>query len=154
MAAQKIKVDGISVFAKVQKPDDKYGKYVVNLVVDEVTAAKLSSTGLQPSKDRSGNDKSFDGYPGKVYKFSTKEKPMVVDSKGNEVDCLIGNGSKIRCYGAVSTYTNSYGTFTSAFLNTVQIIDLVEYQSNRVDIVEDGFVAGAVKDMDLGEEEI
>lgn len=144
----KIKVDGLAFYASVQRPNQHSGAYSVDLVVDEVTSTILKEAGLKPAKTEDGTAVKHGDLAGDVFRFKRKtttkdgrvmDPPGVVDSKGNPVSEIIGNGSKVRLYGSAYEYTFKQKKGISGGLNTLQVIDLVPY--NSVDIIEDGYVA-------------
>lgn len=139
---RKVKVDGISYYASVQKPNKMSEKYEISLVVDDNVAQDLINAGLQPAKNQDGTLKSMLEHPGKkVFKFKSKMKVKVVDSVGTPVDCLVGNGSKVRVYGTISEWTFNSKKGISGYLNTVQVIELVEFSEDGIDKVDGGFVS-------------
>lgn len=150
----KFKVDGIAMYAAVQHPSRHTGNYSVDLVVTDEVAAELEKLGLSKARDKTGKLKSYEdaGIEGAVFRMKRKTQtkdgkpmmaPRVVDSRGNPlpVNTMIGNGSKVRIYGSAYPYKTPGGTAgIAAGLNTVQVIELVEYSS--VDIIEDGYTVG------------
>ena len=157
----KFKVDGTVFYAKVYSPDEMSDAYSVDLIpLNDEENAKLVAVGAQPAKRRDGSAVEHVGFEGKpVYKIKRKTHtrsgeelgaPSVVDSQGNAIDALIGNGSKIRVYGKAFNWNFKGKSGTGLGLNTVQVLELVEY--NTVDKVAGGFVANteAPANLDAG----
>lgn len=65
-----------------------------------------------------------------TFKTSDKFKPGVFDRHGKVIpeDVLIGNGSKVRVAYLGNVYS-AFGGGVNFYLNAVQVLDLVEYQS-------------------------
>lgn len=148
---KKLKIDGISMYACVQKPNKMSDKFEITLIVDDKDCETLKELGLDTAKDQDRNEKSFPEFPGHVFKFKKKAElggPKVVDSTGAPVDCLIGNGSKVRVYITVADWVFNGKKGVSGYLNAVQIIDLVEFGEDKLDVIEGGFVGESKKDKD------
>jgi hypothetical protein len=146
----KFKVDVIAFYAKVQTPDDMSDAYTVDAVADTKEAEDaLRALGASPAVRRDGTAVEHQGFEGKpVFKIKRKTHtrsgeelgaPTVVDSQGNPFTGLIGNGSRVRLYGKAFNWNFKGKSGTGLGLNTVQVIDLVEF--NNLDKVEGGFVA-------------
>lgn len=116
--------EGICRWAKLQEPDQKYGNYGIDVLLDDEQQKIYKEAGCQ-SKLREGYA-SFKRRPkvitqkGDVLDFG---KPVVTDAAGNAFDKLVGNGSKVRVN--VSVYPTSKGPGTR--LNSVVILDHVEF---------------------------
>lgn len=140
---KKIKIDGISFYASVQKPNKISEKFELSLIVTDKIAKDLEKIGLNSAKKKDGSDVAYEGFEGKVFKFKRKEalgSPKVVDSTGKPVDLLIGNGSKIRVYANLYGYEFMGKKGIAAGLNAVQIIDLVSFDDDGFDTIDGGFV--------------
>jgi hypothetical protein len=154
----KFTVDVIAFYAKVYQPDEMSDAYSIDAVADTEQAVKiLESVGATPAVRRDGSPVEHQGFEGKpVYKIKRKTTtrsgeslgaPTVVDSQGNAITNLIGNGSRVRVYGKAFNWNFKGKSGTGLGLNTVQVIDLVEY--NTVSKVEGGFVAKTEVPTDL-----
>lgn len=147
-------VEGVSFFASVHTPNKATGTYSIDLVVDADTSKKLQEVGIPLAKDKDGNNKTHEGVSGDVFRFKKKlasklgkalTPPKVVDSQGTPMKELVGNGSKVRLYLGVYDYTMNGKSGTSAALNVVQVLDLVEFHGGGI-IKEDGFTTGNTTD--------
>ena len=63
-----------------------------------------------------------------TFKTGEKFKPGVFDAFGNPTNSLIGNGSKVRVNYSGNVY-DAFGGGINFYLNAVQVVELVEYQS-------------------------
>lgn len=76
-------------------------------------------------------------------RFHTKNAPMVVDAKKNHIteDPKMGNGSVIRVAGVFKPF-DGFGGGATAYLNKVQVVELVEYIPGADEFdEEDGFTS-------------
>lgn len=148
-------VTGTAFYAKVQSPDKQYNMFAVDLVVDEKTSDKLKELGAKPATS-DGLLKRHEGHPDSdVYKFKrrvvTKDgthlsPPEVVDSKGRPTKKLVGNGSKVKLNVTLMPYTYNSKKGVSLYLNGLQVLDLVEYNTGPMFKEE----AGTFVDDNLG----
>lgn len=152
-------VDGVVFYAKVYSPDEMSDAYSVDLIpLNAEEEAKLTSAGASPSLRRDGSKVEHVGFEGQsVYKIKRKVStrsgeslgaPNVMDSQGNAITNLIGNGSKIRVYGKAFNWNFKGKSGIGLGLNSVQVIELVEY--NTVSKIDGGFVAKTEVPTDLG----
>lgn len=127
MATNQIYLSGIVKWAKVYKPDDKYHNYSVNLALDQDSQKEFDGSGLRlrPKKD------DQDGI--EYVRFRRGEEdgpPIVVDSQGEKLTALIGNGSKVTI--RVEVYdTKSYGK--GHRLMAVRVDDLIVFERKDTD---------------------
>ncbi len=146
----KFKVDGIAFYAKLNTPDEMSGAYSIDFIpANETEEKKLLDVGATKATRRDGSAVEHSGYEGRsVFKIKRKTHtkageelgaPEVVDSQGNKVDVIIGNGSKVRVYGKAFSWNFKGKSGTGLGLNTVQVLSLIEYA--KVDKVAGGFVA-------------
>lgn len=119
--------NGNAMWASVSTPN-KFGEYVIYLLTDDAEADRLEGMGLSRVRDRTGKEK----YDQPAFKFarkpankdgSTKPAPKLVDTDGNDLDTLVGNGSEVTV--KFKPYSNDYGTFSE--LVAVKVDKLVEY---------------------------
>lgn len=146
----KFKVDGIAFYAKLNTPDEMSGAYSIDFIpLNDAEEKKLIEVGATKASRRDGSPVEHAGFEGKsVYKIKRKThtragdelgKPDLLDSQGNPIDVAVGNGSKVRVYGKAFNWNFKGKSGTGLGLNTVQVIELVEY--SKVDKVDGGFVA-------------
>ena len=88
--------NGNAMWASVSTPN-KFGQYVIYLLTDEAEADRLEGMGLSRVRDKSGQEK----YDQPAFKFAkrvanrdgaTNPAPKLVDTDGNNLDTLVGNG--------------------------------------------------------------
>lgn len=164
--SQSVKVDGIAYYASILRPNKATGAYGLDLVVDEDTSKQLQALGLMPAKKQDGTLVSHGESGGDVFRFKRKthkadgtpleQTPQLVDSKGNAMKELVGNGSKVRIYGNVFEYNFKGKKGVSGGLNAMQVIDLVQYST--FDTIEGGFTAvdstDSITSVDVDDEDV
>lgn len=149
---------GKAVYPSLTRPDTRYneeGVYKTGLMfseaeakkfiemlkeeyVEEFGAKKLSSAKLPYKENEDGTV---------VFNFKSKNAPKIFDSKGNAIrdvsELRIGGGSTMKIAGAMKAYSAGGNTGVTCYLNSVQIIDLVEYNGSPFGAEEGGFEAAA-----------
>jgi hypothetical protein len=102
--------------------------------VEEFGEAKLQKAKMPWKLDEDGNV---------VFTFKSSRKPMVVDSQGAAIkgELNVGGGSVIKVGTGIKPWLVSGNLGVKLYLNAVQIIDLVEYNSSPFGKEEGGFVA-------------
>lgn len=166
MSIKVISPKGIAKYPSLIRPDTRYnaeGVYKTGLIVsadeaadlraqleeefiNEFGKAKLAKATLpiKPVLDEEGNETD------KVeLTFKTKNQPKFFDAKGNPImdealEALdkLGGGSKLRISGAAKAYNAGGKLGVSMYLNSVQVITLVEYGGSgafKAEDEEDGF---------------
>lgn len=149
---------GRAVYPSVIRPDTRYNeegvyktglemsekdaeKFVEDLkacYTEEFGAKKLSSAKLPFKKNDDGTY---------VFNFKSKNAPKLFDAKGNPIkdtsELRVGGGSVFKIAGAMKAYNAGGTTGVTCYLNSVQIIDLVEYNGSPFGAEEGGFEAAA-----------
>jgi hypothetical protein len=149
---------GRAVYPSVIRPDTRYNeegvyktglemsakdaeKFVEDLkacYTEEFGAKKLASAKLPFKKNDDGSI---------VFNFKSKNAPKLFDAKGNPIrdtsDLRVGGGSVFKVAGAMKAYNAGGTTGVTCYLNSVQIIDLVEYNGSPFGAEEGGFEAAA-----------
>lgn len=124
-------------WAKVQQPDAKYGKYSIEVKLENEDLENYQTSGLSGRSSKDG-----EGY----YTFSRNPKqliwkdevqteaggPRVIDALGNPFSDLIGNGSHVTVKVHVFTYDNSFGKGVSHRLEEIRVNKLVPYSKETV----------------------
>ena len=118
------------MWAKVRKPDD-YDKYTIDLYPTDETMKLFNSSniavGVRTNEETSEEYLRFNRPRVKMINDEevTFGPPKVTDSEGNELDGLIGNGSKVVVKVAeFGPYNGRYGHR----LEEVRVMDLVVYE--------------------------
>lgn len=122
-----MKIQGRAMWASVQIPNMKYEHtWQIDLVIEDKQVAGAKKAGLKVKKTEHGNIVVFrrrvirkDG--------GENKKPTVVDAKKNPLLCLVGNGSLVNVQFGLYEYDNSFGKGTGVDLQSVQVLELVEY---------------------------
>lgn len=133
-------ISGTARWASLTKPNTKFEPvWTIDLMLSADDAKSLKKDGFNVKKDD-------DGHFLKIKRRTVKrnldpaEPPRVVDSKNNEWDGkLIGNGSQVKVKFAGFEYDETKPL--AAYLNAVQVVDLVSYEED-FDSIEDGYVVG------------
>jgi hypothetical protein len=126
-------VAGTAYWASVTQPNTTYEPvYSVNLVVDETTADEFRSRGF--------NIKEMDEGPALVIKRKVegpngmvRSAPKLFDATKREINCLIGNGSKVKVQ--YKEWESNYKGTNHKGLDfmAMQVIDLVNYSNQPGD---------------------
>lgn len=133
MATKNYTFEGLCKWAKLIEPDQKYGNFSIDVLLDDQQQAVYKAAGCQ-GKLREGYA-SFKRRPkvltqkGELLDFGA---PSVTDMTGKPIDKLLGNGSRVRV--EVSVYDTSKGPGTR--LNNVTVLDLVEFTPNKPQATE------------------
>lgn len=149
---------GKAVYPSLTRPDTRYnadGVYKTGLIfsdaeakkfeemlkevfIEEFGAKKLASAKLPFKKNEDGSV---------VFNFKSKNAPKMFDSKGNPVkdisELRLGGGSTLKVAGACKAYNAGGVTGVTLYLNSVQVIDLVEFSGSPFGAEEGGFEAAA-----------
>lgn len=145
---------GRASYPKLTKPDTKFnpeGVYSVGLIIDKEAAAPFQAKIEEAYVEEFGakalpkaNWPWSENEEGElVFKFKSKNKPTLFDSKGKPIksELNVGSGSVLKVAGAVGCRQVSGKYYATLYLNSVQVIDLVEYSSSAFGEEEGGFVA-------------
>ena len=124
--------EGTCKWAKVRKPDD-YDKYTIDLYPTEETMKLFQDSNIAVGvRTDVETSEEFLRFNRPSVKMINEEEisfgpPKVTDSEGNELDGLIGNGSKVVIKVAeFGPYNGRYGHR----LEEVRVMDLVVYEGN------------------------
>ncbi len=157
--SKEIELTGTLFYASVHKPqkaqeEGKKDMYNLNLV--------LEGKDLETAENLNLPVRTKEGIPGKFLTTASEYKPVVVDSKGNDIpsDILIGNGSQGIVKGVVYTYKprKKDQTGVGLGLRGVQIISLVEFKKTPLFESREGFTvttstSGSYRDLSMNLEE-
>lgn len=148
---------GSAGYPKLLKPDTKFkaeGEYSTSLTMDKKTAKPLMDQ-IEEAYTEEFGAKALPkaNFPYKedeegniIFKFKSKQKPKLYDSKGMPIKFVaenlnIGSGSTMKVSGAISCRAVSGKNYATLYMNAVQIIDLVEYSGSPFGAEEGGFTA-------------
>jgi len=133
MASKTYEFTGICRWAKLDKPDQKYDKYSIEVKLDEAGAALYKQAGCmgRASKDGEGYYTFRRDPKGKVWQDNVQVpagKPLVIDPQGNPIHELLGNGSKVTVKILAYDYNNSFGKGVGTRLEAVCVNELIKYE--------------------------
>ena len=141
---------GVAAWPKIEREDQKFGGYSVKLVVEKNAAqdfiTKINEA-VEDEKGKKGLSKFAPPYAenenGQVeFKFKSKKKPALFDSKGKPItkELSIGSGSVLKVAGSFGVNEVQGKIYCSLYLNSVQVINLEQYSGNAFEEEEGGFV--------------
>tara|TARA_R110002020_G_scaffold198231_2_gene399476 strand:- start:11115 stop:11546 length:432 start_codon:yes stop_codon:yes gene_type:complete len=134
-------LEGIAYWASITTPNTRFEpKYTIDVVLDSTTAQELSDKGLNVKFDKEEGptitvSRKVNGPNGMI-----RKAPSLMDRNKNQLDCLVGNGSKVKVQAKPWEMTRNGQDFKGLELQAVQVIDLVQYSSgdgDEFDILED-----------------
>jgi hypothetical protein len=122
-------VEGNAYWASLVAPNTTYEPmYTINVVVDEATAKDFAERGHSIREMEEGPavviKRKVNGPNGMV-----RKAPRLLDADKNDVDVLVGNGSKVRVQYQEYDWTYNNKSGKGLDLQAVQIIDLVPYKA-------------------------
>jgi len=144
---------GAAGYAWLNKPDTKFneaGTYKVSLTMSEKLGTPLVDQ-MQDIFLEEFDKKAMPraNFPFKVdeesgditFTFKSSKQPKIFDAKGNPIlkKLNIGNGSILKAAISMGAYKTGMVTGVSAYLDAVQVIELVEFKSKSMFESEDGF---------------
>jgi hypothetical protein len=126
-------LEGTAYWASVKTPNTTYEPtYSVNLVVDEAIAEDFKTRGftVKPTEDGPAIiiKRKVNGPRGMI-----RDAPKLYDRSKNEVDCQVGNGSRVKVQFKEWTSERNGQTFNGLDFMAMQIIDLVQYSGQAGD---------------------
>jgi len=150
-------------WVNIKKPHPEYDVFQINLLlpakskeakswmseIDDWIAEEVKSSGAKPSEytpyKEDGENIIFKFKQKAVFKGrGGEERPvsiMVVDAQMKPCNVDIGWGSKVRVSYSPVPYTVNGKSGVTLYFNAVQVIELVEYETQTGFSVEDGYKA-------------
>lgn len=142
---------GVAAWPKIEREDKKYGGFSVKLIVEKNAAQDFMTKineAVEDEKGKKGLAKFAPPYAendeGQIeFKFKSKNKPKIFDSKGKPVtkELNIGSGSVLKVAGGFGINEVQGKIYCSLYMNAVQVIDLQQYDGSAFGEEEGGFVA-------------
>ena len=126
--------EGTAMWASITTPNTRFEpKYSIDLVVDNEMAQALKSEGYKVKFDKEEGPtitmkRNVNGPNGMI-----RKAPKLLDRNKNELDCLVGNGSKVRVQARPWEMVRNGQEFKGLELQAVQVLDLVQYSSGDGD---------------------
>ena len=126
-------VEGNAYWASLIAPNTTFEPmYTINVVVDEATAKDFAERGHSVREMEEGPavviKRKVNGPNGMV-----RKAPRLLDADKNDVDVLVGNGSKLKVQYQEYDWTYNNKSGKGLDLQAVQIIDLVPYKAQDGD---------------------
>ena len=126
--------EGTAMWASITTPNTRFEpKYSIDLVVDNDMAQALTNEGYKVKFDKEEGPtitmkRNVNGPNGMI-----RKPPTLLDKDKNKLDCLVGNGSKVRVQARPWEMTRNGQDFKGLELQAVQVLDLVQYSSGDGD---------------------
>ena len=125
--------EGIAYWASITTPNTRFEpKYTIDLVIDDGIADQLRADGITvKDKDEGATitiKRLVNGTNGMI-----RRAPKLMDKNKNELDCLVGNGSKVKVQEKPWAVERNGQTFKGLELQAVQVLDLVQFSSGDGD---------------------
>ena len=125
--------EGLAYWASVTTPNTRFEPvYSVDLVVDEKAATDFEKRGFKV-KTLKINDEEV----GKAVTIKRKvngkkgprNAPKLYNKNKEQIDVLIGNGSKVKVQYDEWEVSNSFGKFKGLDFQAMQVLDLISYRT-------------------------
>ena len=125
--------EGLAYWASVTTPNTRFEPvYSVDLVVDEEAATNFENRGFKV-KTLKINDEEV----GKAVTIKRKvngkkgprNAPKLYNKNKEQIDVLIGNGSKVKVQYDEWEVSNSFGKFKGLDFQAMQVLDLISYRT-------------------------
>ena len=132
-------LEGIANWASITTPNTRFEhKYTIDVVLNDDKAQELRSQGYTIKDKDDGPTititRKVNGPNGMV-----RNPPTLMDAQKQTLDCLVGNGSKVKVQARPWDINRNGQDFKGLELQAVQVIDLVRYSTgdgDEFDIVE------------------
>jgi hypothetical protein len=123
-----VKINATLMWASLQKENTMSGKFQVELTeLSPAAVSALEELGVEANKNPQKPEKGF-------YVTCKSSYPIVAyDKNGNEIDCLVGNGSKAQVVLGSYQWQFKNKTGVSPSIKKLVVTDLVKY------VAEDSF---------------
>lgn len=126
-------LEGIANWASLTQPNTRFEpKYCIDVVLADDKAQELRDEGYT-IKDREQGptitiNRKVNGPRGTI-----REAPRLVDAQKETLNCLVGNGSKVRVLARPWEINRNGQDFKGFELMAVQVVKLVSYEPNPID---------------------
>jgi|10_taG_2_1085330.scaffolds.fasta_scaffold333542_1 hypothetical protein len=126
-------LEGIANWASITQPNTRFEpKYCIDVVLSDDKAQELRDEGYT-IKDREQGptitiNRKVNGPGGTI-----REAPRLVDAQKETLNCLVGNGSKVRVSARPWEMNRNGQEFKGLELMAVQVVKLVSYEPNPID---------------------
>ena len=126
-------LEGTANWASITQPNTRFEpKYCIDVVLADDKAQELRDEGYT-IKDREQGptitiNRKVNGPRGTI-----REAPRLVDAQKETLNCLVGNGSKVRVLARPWEMNRNGQEFKGLELMAVQVVKLVSYEPNPID---------------------
>ena len=132
-------LEGTANWASITQPNTRFEpKYCIDVVLDDIKAQELKNEGYTIKEKADGPtitiNRKVNGPNGMI-----REAPLLVDSQKNTMDCLVGNGSKVKVQARAWEINRNGQAFKGLELVAVQVLKLVSYTpraGDEFDVIE------------------
>ena len=132
-------VEGIANWASITQPNTRFEpKYCIDVVLDDDKAQELKDEGYTIKEKADGPtitiNRKVNGPNGRI-----RAAPALMDAQKNTLDCLIGNGSKVKVQARPWEMNRNGQDFKGFELEAVQVLELVSYAQgagDEFDVIE------------------
>ena len=132
-------LEGIANWASITQPNTRFEpKYCIDLVLNDIKAQELRDEGYTIKDKEQGPtitiNRKVNGPRGMI-----RQAPLLVDAQKQTLDCLVGNGSKVKVQVRPWEINRNGQDFKGLELMAVQVLKLVSYEPNpgdEFDVIE------------------
>ena len=125
--------EGIAYWASVTSPNTRYEPvYSVDLVVEPEVAEDFENRGFKIKNLVVNNEEVGKAITIKRKvngKKGARPAPKLYNQNKEQIDVLVGNGSKVKVQYDEWEITNSFGHFKGLAFQAMQVLDLVSYKT-------------------------
>lgn len=120
-----VKIKGDVMWANLDKKNRLSGKYQLEI-------CNLSEKAIEALQDQAMLDVNHDDEKGYYITPKSQNYPIkAFDAGGQEIDAVIGNGSK--CTAVIKPYKNKFNGNINAGVSAITVTELVEYIAEPTD---------------------
>ena len=132
-------LEGTANWASIIQPNTTFEhKYTIDVVLEEDKAQELKNQGYTVKDKDDGPtitiSRKVNGPNGMV-----RKAPSLMDAQKQPLNCLVGNGSKVKVQARPWEINRNGQDFKGLELQAVQVIDLVQYSTgdgDEFDVIE------------------
>ena len=131
-------IEGIAYWASVTSPNTTFEPvYTVNLVITEDEADRLRSEGIKVIDKDEGPTvvikRKVNGPNGMI-----RKAPKLIDRNRQELNCKIGNGSRVKVQYKPWEVNRSGSTYKGLDFQGMQVLDLITYAVDGDEVEDEG----------------
>mgnify|MGYP003147782325 CR=1 FL=1 len=142
-------LEGIANWASITQPNTRFEpKYCIDVVLADETAQELKNEGYTIKEKEGGPtitlSRKVNGPNGMI-----RKAPVLMDAQKEPLDCLVGNGSKVKVQARPWEMNRNGQDFKGLELQAVQVLDLVHYEGASSSADGDEFVSELVTEEEV-----